>query len=125
MSAVETLIEQKEVLKRLLRSVESMKKRIKKLKIYKAEKASVLGSMEFLKINSITRSGVMLTDKLLDNSKKYNDLTPSDFFKKAYDLRSKFVHYGITETKYLNFKTIQMQNFVSDLIKEYFNKICC
>jgi hypothetical protein len=39
--------------------------------------------------------------KYLGTDKIYNGFKPSAFFSKAYDLRSKFVHNGKTETKYL------------------------
>ena len=125
MSAVEALIDQTKVSKRLQNSLDSFTKRIKKLKIGSEERHSVLGSLELLKRVSIKRSGKILVEYLFDNDKRYNGFPPSTFFSKAYDLRSKFVHDGITRTKDLNIKTIQMQDFVKEMMKSYFEKICC
>ena len=123
-SAIEALIEQPKVSKRLQNSLDSYIKRVDKLKIHDVEKASVSGSLNSLRKVSIQRSGKNLVDYLLDNDKNYNGFSPSDFFSKAYDLRSEFVHNGITETKHLSIKTNQMQSFVKDIMKSYFEKIC-
>lgn len=125
MSAMEALIEQPKVSKRLQNSLDSYLKRVNRLKINTDEKKSILGSLNSLKNLSIQRSGKKLVDILLDKNKKYNGFQASDFFSKAYDLRSKFVHNGITKTKHLNINTIQMQSFVKDIMKSYFEKICC
>ena len=125
MSAIEALIDQEKVSKRLQNSVNSYIKRIDELKIDREEKASMVGSLGLLKKMSIKRSGKLLVDYLLDNNKKYNDFLPSTFFSKAYDLRSNFVHEGKTQTRDLNIRTIQMQTFVKDIMKAYFEKICC
>ncbi len=125
MSALEALIEQPKVSKRLQNSLDSYIKRVNRLKINPDERKSIAGSLNSLKKVSIKRSGKNLVDSLIDNDKQYNGFKASDFFSKAYDLRSKFVHDGITETKHLNIKTIQMQSFVKDIMKSYFEKICC
>jgi hypothetical protein len=125
MSAIEALIEQKKVSKRLESSLSSYINRIKHLIIDNEEKTSIIGSLNRLKKMSIKRSGKILVRALISSDKKYNGFSPEDFFSKAYDLRSNFVHYGITSTKELDIKNIQMQTFTSDLLKEYFKKICC
>jgi hypothetical protein len=124
MSAVEALIEQESVSKKLQNSLTSYIKRIKELKIKSDEKSSILTSLSFLKKISIKRSGKMLVNTLLDKDKRYNAFPPDIFFGKAYDLRSRFVHYGITKTKDLSIRTIQMQDFTMDLLKTYFEKVC-
>jgi hypothetical protein len=125
MTAIEALIDQPKVSKRLQNSINSYLNRVNQLKIGKEEKSSINGSLNLLKKMSIKRSGKYLVESLLDTDKKYNGFSPSEFFSKAYDLRSNFVHFGITKTKDLDIKTIQMQSFTSDLLKAYFNKICC
>jgi hypothetical protein len=122
MSAIEALIEQEKVSKRLQNSLDSYIKRINSLKIDQEEKISIIGSINYLKSISIKRSGKILVKSLLTNEKKYNGFLPPTFFSKAYDLRSIFVHEGITKTKDLNIKTIQMQDFVKDIMKAYFEK---
>jgi hypothetical protein len=125
MSAVEALIEQKKVSKRLENSLEAYIRRIQRLKITSEEKKSITGSLGVLRKMSIKRSGKILVKTLISSDKKYNGFSPEDFFNKAYDLRSKFVHLGITQTKELNIKNIQMQSFTSDLLKAYFKIKCC
>ncbi len=122
MSAVETLIDQPTISKRLQNSIDSYMKRLKKLKIKKEEIESIQGSLKALKRKSIKSSGKILIEYLFDNDKRYNGFPPSTFFSKAYDLRSKFVHYGLTKTKDLDVNTIQMQDFVKEMIKSFFEK---
>lgn len=124
MTAIESLIEQPKVSKRLQNSLDSYIKRIKKLKIKSNEKASIQGSLYNLKKTSIKKSGKILVESLLDNDKKYNEFSPAVFFSHAYDLRSKFVHSGVTKTKYLDIRHNQLQSFVKDIIKSYFDKFC-
>jgi hypothetical protein len=125
MTAIEALIDQKKVSKRLQNSINSYLKRVKKLKISYEEKSSINGSLNLLKKMSIKKSGKILVEMLLNRDNRYNGFSPSEFFSKAYNLRSNFVHSGITKTKDLDIKTIQMQTFTSDLLKAYFKKICC
>jgi hypothetical protein len=125
MSAIEALIDQPQVSSRLKNSLDSYILRVQKLKINQDERKSILGSLEQLKKTSIKRSGRHLVEKLLDNKKLYNGYPPSIFFSKAYDLRSKFVHDGITKTKELDIKTAQIQDFTKDILRAYLNKICC
>lgn len=125
MTSIEALIDQKKVSKRLQNSLDSYINRINRLKINKEEKTSIVGSLGQQKKISIKRSGKILVEYLLNNDKKYNGFLPSVFFSKAYDLRSNFVHEGKTKTKELNIRTIQMQDFVRDMMKAYFEKICC
>jgi hypothetical protein len=125
MTAIEALIDQKKVSKRLQYSINSYLKRVKQLKISNEEKSSINGSLNLLKKMSIKRSGKILVETLLNSNITYNGFSPSEFFGKAYDLRSNFVHFGFTKTKDFDIKTIQMQTFTSDILKAYFNKICC
>jgi hypothetical protein len=125
MSAIETLIEQPKVSKRLQRSLVSYVKRVKRLKIIDEERESVVGSLNQLKEISINRGGKYLVRHLLNDEKLYNGFIPVTFFNKAYILRSKFVHNGITKTKDLDIRTIQMQVFVKDILRAYFEKDCC
>ncbi|HUX56304.1 MAG TPA: hypothetical protein VMV77_04980 [Bacteroidales bacterium] len=125
MTSIEALIDQKKVSKRLQNSLDSYIKRINRLKINSEEKTSIVGSLGLQKKGSIKRSGKILVEYLLDNDKRYNGFLPSAFFSKAYDLRSNFVHFGKTKSKDLNIRTIQMQEFVKDMLKSYFENISC
>jgi hypothetical protein len=125
MSSIETLIVQPKVSKRLQRSLDTYIKRVKRLSIENEERESVIGSLTQLKEISISRSGKYLVRHLLDDEKLYNGFLPVTFFNKAYNLRSRFVHYGITKTKDLDIRTIQMQGFVKDILKAYLEKDCC
>jgi hypothetical protein len=124
MSAVEALIEPGNVSEILQRTVDSFIKEVIKLKIDDEEKNSIQGSLSFLKKTSITKSGKLLVRSLLNDNKKYNDFPPEIFFNKAYNLRSEFVHKGFTKTRDLDIRNIQLQDFVGDILKAYFEKFC-
>lgn len=64
------------------------------LEIHQTEKESLIGSLNHLKKISITKAGILLAEKYLGHENNYLGLTPADFFKKCYNLRSLLVHYG-------------------------------
>jgi hypothetical protein len=125
MSAIECLIEQDEVSTEAKFFIKNAQKEINNLQIQKSEMDSLRSSLGFLKRISIRQSGKKLVESLLNQEGKYNEYSPNDFFDKAYELRSRFVHDGLTKTDFLNMKTNELQRFTKDLLTNYFNKICC
>lgn len=123
MSSIECLISQKNNDQEIINIIEEAQEKIKKLKLEKEVIDSVAGSLTFMKIESIKRSGKQLVlDLFSDSQEKFNDLSPVDFFSKAYDLRSKLVHEGKVETKVLKIENAQMQEFAISCLKKYYEK---
>jgi hypothetical protein len=125
MSAIECLIDQEKVSKASLEIINKTQSELSSSEIDAIEKNSLIGSLEFIKRESIKRAGSKLVDKLLNPFDRYCSLSPVDFFNKAYDLRSKFVHEGASKTKHLDIRHNEMQRFCKDIITNYFIKICC
>lgn len=124
MVAIECLIEQKKSDKKVIKIVDSAIKKVRWSCIDKQEKQSVKSSLEHLKRESIGRSGRKLIEELfLHSGNKYNDLDPVNFFSKAYDLRSKFVHNGDTETKHFSIYESTIDTFTKDCLKRYYEGI--
>ena len=123
MSAIECIINQKKVSKGIISILNRAKKEINELSISDIEKKSVQGSLDFVKNESIKRSGKSLIQELFSDSNiKYNGYSPPDFFSKAYDLRSNLVHDGKTETKFLSIENSQLQTFTHECLKRYYEK---
>jgi len=125
MSAIECLIDQSDISKEAQLILKDTESEIQNSNIDSSEKVSLLGSLNFLKKESIKRAGNKMIEKLFNPNDTYSRLNPIDFFNKAYDLRSRFVHSGKTKTNHLDIKNNELQRFTKDLITNYFNKICC
>jgi hypothetical protein len=59
----------------------------------KTTRASLIGSLEWLKYQSIGQAGRELSQQLLPN-KSFDGRASADFFGHCYDLRSQILHYG-------------------------------
>lgn len=125
MSAIECIIVQKEIDDRAIHILDNAKKEIEKLSLNETEKESILKSLEFAKKKSISKSGKSTVNELFLNSNiEYNGFNPIVFFNKAYDLRSKLVHDGRTETKFLSIENSQLQQFTIDCLSRYHKNFC-
>ena len=124
MAAIESLIKQPDVSQETKKFIEYSQNEIDKFPIETREKNSIKNSLGKLKRTSIRRAGKNLIELLLDSDKKYNGFSPTVFFDKAYELRSRFVHDGFTYTDSLNMRHNQLYDFTKDLIINYFNKVC-
>ncbi|WP_347924400.1 hypothetical protein [Pontimicrobium sp. SW4] len=125
MSAIECIIIQKEIDERAIHILDNAEKEIKNLSLNKTEKDSILNSIEFAKKKSINKSGKATVQELfLNSSIEYNGFNPVVFFSKAYDLRSRLVHDGITKTKFLNIENSQLQQFTIDCLSRYYKNFC-
>ena len=80
------------------------------------DKESMIGSLKWLKLQSIGQAGRELAQKLGD--KKYYNKAPSEFFTFCYSKRSQLVH-GSSKTpdlSELGTLSAELQKFISDLI---------
>jgi hypothetical protein len=59
----------------------------------KSTRASLIGSLEWLKYQSIGQAGRELSQQLLPNE-SFDGRASADFFNRCYDLRSQILHYG-------------------------------
>ena len=123
MSSIECLISQKENIPEIITIIHKTQEDIKLLNLDNEITDSVVGSLTFLKNESIKRSGKSLVAELFKKTDEtFNGLTPTVFFSKAYDLRSKLVHEGKIETKYLDIENAQMQEFAGSFLRKYYDK---
>ena len=82
------------------------------------EKDSVLGSLRWLKKESISQAGKRLVAARLGAEARYQDLSPPEFFAKCYTLRSNLVHGNkpFPSFEEVGALSAPLEVFVSDLL---------
>ena len=116
-SAIECIIEPIDHEEQTIILIQSYIDDAKKSSIDKSDLFSILGQLENMKMRSIVQCGILLINKIhASNESLYNGMSPSLFFKRAYDLRSRIVHDGITSTKHLDVYDSQIEQFVYDTL---------
>lgn len=90
MMALETLLEAKPRSPESLAHVDRLIAETKSAAIEEGEKASMLGSLQYLRQESIGQSGRRLAAGL--GTRTYLELAPEAFFSRCYTLRSRLVH---------------------------------
>lgn len=79
------------------------------------EKESLLGSLRFLRKDSISRTGRNLANAMLAG-RQYMELPPDEFFKHCYKLRSSLVHGSAPRREDIANAVSRLADFVSDLL---------
>jgi len=115
--AIEALIEPSPRSPQALEHIESMIGQTKNSKLTRDEKNSILGSLSWLRAESISQSGKKLVIQRLGN-KIYNGKPAGDFFSDCYQLRSRFVHgvLPIPTFEEIGAASGLLEVFVSDLL---------
>jgi hypothetical protein len=115
-TAVEALLEpepRSETVQLLIREMERL---VHAPGIDKQTANSILGSLQWLKAESIGQAGRRLAARLLPD-KKYDDKAADKFFNECYTLRSNLVHRGIIDASINPLSLANtMSEFVGDLI---------
>jgi hypothetical protein len=80
-----------------------------------SERASLLGSLQWLRLQSIRHAGKALAATLGDRI--HMDMTPSKFFDHCYELRSRLVHgeTPLPERQEVDVSAAQLERFVAHL----------
>jgi hypothetical protein len=81
-----------------------------------SEKSSLLGSLQWLRRQSIRQAGKALAATL--GERTYMDMTPPKFFAHCYDLRSTLVHgeTPLPKRQEVDVSAAQLERFVADLL---------
>lgn len=123
MFSIECLISQKENKPEIISIILRAQENIGDLQIDEETKISILGSLAFLKNESIKKCRKSLVLELFaESNDMFNNMPPVKYFGRAYDLRSKLVHEGKSETKYLNIETAELQQFAISCLRKYYKK---
>jgi hypothetical protein len=116
MMAVETLLDPRPRSAEAQDLVRSLISATEQSSLPKAEVDSLVGSLEWLLQDSISRTGRALAKRLGD--RRYQDETPSKFFTECYDLRSKLTHGHLPrpDRDMVGARAANLQLFLSDLM---------
>jgi hypothetical protein len=80
------------------------------------EKDSLLGSLQWLRYESISRAGKNLADREL-GERTYNGESPGKFFAECYNIRSKMVHgENLPGREEMGTLSSEMSRFMSDML---------
>lgn len=90
MMALETLLEIPERSEPSLSFVESLIEQLRASSLPNDDKQSLLGAMQWLRLESIGRAGKNYVTRL--EPKTYDGMAPKKFFKRCYEMRSQLVH---------------------------------
>jgi hypothetical protein len=102
--------------------IENMEKLTRDSEIDNETKQSIIGSLQWLKAQSIGQAGRSLASHLLPE-KKYDGRSAPSFFANCYNIRSQLVHNGRTE-RAVNMLLLAnaMEQFVADLLLASINE---
>ena len=98
--------------------VDSLVQQTKSSNLEQNGKNSVIGSLNWLRKESINQAGKRLVTERLGSEKKYEELSPPDFFAKCYRLRSNLVHGSIPFPSFKEVGSVvaTLEVFVSELL---------
>lgn len=116
--AIEALIEPKSRTENAVALVDSLIEQTKSSNCEQNEKNSVIGSLNWLRKESINRAGKRLVAERLGSEQKYEELSPPDFFGKCYKLRSDLVHGSMPFPSFEEVGSLvaTLEVFVSELL---------
>lgn len=116
MMAVETLLDPADRPEKVRAHVQSLIDQTKAAGLPKQEKESILGSMQWLFQDSVSRAGQKLAATL--EGRTYMDLPPEKFFKKCYTLRSRLAHGDVPRPSFeeVNMMNGPLEQFVGQLL---------
>lgn len=119
--AIEALIEPVSRTPESIALVDSMIKGVKDKPLDEKEKTSIIGSLGWLKKESINQAGKRLVSSRLPAGSNYNDLSPAMFFSKCYQLRSNLVHGNMPFPTFEEIGNVvaTLEVFVSELLTNH------
>jgi hypothetical protein len=116
MMAIETLIELEPRSAEAQAHVEALIAATRRSELPRPEKQSMIGTLSWLKDESISQGGRRLAARL--EGRAYDGVPPAKFFTKCYELRSRLVHgaYPRPSFEEVNARCAPLETFVSDLL---------
>jgi hypothetical protein len=116
-SVIETVIEDAPRSAQAIEHVEGLICSTRNSGLPKSEIDSLLGSLSWLRQDSISRRGKALIDEQI-GEKEYDDKAAKDFFQHCYNVRSELVHNGAPSEESLDVGRLvtQLDQLVADLM---------
>jgi hypothetical protein len=115
--AVEALLQPEERPKNVQLLVDSLKEQTNSCSISEADKKSIIGSLNWLYKDSISKSLKKMADNYLSDI-EYGGMTASKFISKCYDARSQLVHTGeVSDNKHnIGFLAANLELYVTHMV---------
>lgn len=117
MMAIEALLQPAQRSPAALALVSELIEKVKSSHLCASEKDAMLGSLSWLRNDSIAKTGqILATQRLGSNS--YDTQSPAKFFSRCYALRSKLVHGHLPVSAFIEIAAVSapLELFVSDLL---------
>jgi hypothetical protein len=117
--AVEALLEPKEREKSAKEVVDELIEYVKKSKLNKPGKDSIIGGLNKFYKESISYSLQEIAENYLSD-REYSNMSSRKFIKHCYEIRNKLMHTGKVNVKVINIGVLasQLNLFISDLLLE-------
>lgn len=116
MTAIEALLEHKPRAAEVIALVELLESSVQNARISSDERQSILGTLVWLRTESIGQAGRRLAEQLLVGN-VYSGMSPGKYFRHCYELRSAIVHTGrVPKGVDLLDVTNELHRFVGDLL---------
>ena len=117
MMAVETLMTPQARPQPVLAHVEDLLARTDSADLDEQAKQSLLGSLRWLRLESLTAAGKRLVTTLLSN-RRYANESADTFFKRSYELRHKLVHGSVPRPSRdeIDARAAELERLVGDLL---------
>ena len=120
-SAIETIMEDKPRSPEAIEHVERLVQLTHNSELPRAEIDSILGTLSWLRRESISRTGKMFVDGLL-GQKEYGGKIAGDFFQYCYNIRSELMHGGKpSDNPNLGQLAVRLDELVADLLAASIN----
>jgi hypothetical protein len=115
--AIEALIEPAQKSSEAMQQVDGFIEQTKESAVQRSEKDSLIGSLKWLRDESITKAGQRLAREKLGD-KCYEGRSAPDYFANIYPIRSRLVHGNVPFPTFeeINKVAAQLEVFVSDLL---------
>jgi hypothetical protein len=120
-SAIETVMEDRPRSPEATEQVERLVRCTQNSQLSRSEKDSLLGSLSWLRRDSISRAGKLFVDEMLGR-KEYGGKIAGDLFKYCYNLRSELMHSGKpSDDADLGHLVLRLDTLVADLLAARIN----
>ncbi len=120
-TAIESLLEPEERSEEAVSLVDEFIEKVKSSCLDQSERDSLIGSLRWLRQNSITRTREQLVEKHLGKA-EYDGMEAPDFFRKCYDIRSDLLHEGEPEDESID--VFQLANSLDEMVSDLLTSVC-
>lgn len=120
-TAIESLLDLAEKSEDAVSLVEGFIEEVKQSSLDSKERDSLLGSLGWLKKESITQTGMQIVEDHLEG-REYDGIEAGEFFRKCYGIRSDLLHKGRPDDASVRIPSLA--NTLDDLVADLLTSVC-